>query len=276
MKEKGIHRDKVSQEIYGVRNLDTEFPAIKKYLSSGLKVLDVGCGPGTITVGVAEEVKPGSVTAIDAEESSLELARNHTKEMGVENVSFQVGDAYHLDFPDATFDLAYCRHILEWLVDPVKAIREMMQATKPGGHVAAHDHDVSGFIIYPACPTFARLSQRAIEIQNDENRHRYEDFHFGRKLFGFFRRAELKDIKVEEGVHNLTYAGADSFERYYNLLIKTADAGLTKVLTKKLLEEGLLEKSPSDAMRKKFENWYKHPDAFCMWAPGIFVAGKVQ
>jgi ubiquinone/menaquinone biosynthesis C-methylase UbiE len=270
---RGYHGDERLQEIYGMRELETEFPAICDLLSPDMNVLDVGCGPGTITVGVAQRVRPGMVTAIDAEQSSLQKAREQAEKAKAENVAFERGDAYSLRFSDGAFDLAYCRHILEWLVDPVRAIQEMMRVTKTGGHVAAQDHDLAGFAMYPSCPTFELIVRLGAETQTDESRDKYEDFHFGRKLFGYFRQAGLRDIQVRVGVHNSTHAGAHTFDRYYRLLRRTAESPLP--LTAKLIKDGRLPAAATEELRREIDDWRHHPDAFCMWAPGVFAVGEV-
>ena len=77
MKEKSIHGDGgARQERYQRRSLDQQFSSIKKHLFPGAKVLDVGCGPGPITIDAAKIVSPGTVIGVDAVESSLEKARN--------------------------------------------------------------------------------------------------------------------------------------------------------------------------------------------------------
>src|SRR5690349_25086699 len=75
------------------------------HLQQGMSILDVGCGPGTITVDLAELVAPGRVVGIDSSPEVVEQARAHAAERGVTNVEFRVGDAYALEFADGEFDV---------------------------------------------------------------------------------------------------------------------------------------------------------------------------
>src|SRR5215510_4273080 len=95
-------------------------------LAPDARVLDVGCGPGTITADLAALVPGGYVTGIDA-----------------------AGDVYRLDFADGTFDVVHAHQVLQHLTDPVAALREMRRVCRPGGLVAARDGDYGGFFWYP-------------------------------------------------------------------------------------------------------------------------------
>src|ERR1700749_3071980 len=70
----------------------------------GARVLDVGCGPGTITIDIASRVAPGTVVGIDREPEVLASARDAARDAGVDNVTFDVGDVYALAFPDDEYD----------------------------------------------------------------------------------------------------------------------------------------------------------------------------
>lgn len=118
------------------------------HLAPGLAVLDVGCGPGTITADLARLVAPGRVTAVDASEAALDEAR---RAAGA-NVDFAVADVHALDFPDASFDVVHAHQVLQHVGDPVRALREMRRVCRPGGIVAVRDADYAAMTWYPATP----------------------------------------------------------------------------------------------------------------------------
>lgn len=118
----------------------------------GLSLLDVGCGPGTITADLAAHVAPGRVTAVDAEPAILEQARAVAAERGLDNVRFAVADVHDLDYPDGSFDVVHAHQVLQHLGDPVGALREMRRVCRPGGVVAARDGDYASMAWYPAVP----------------------------------------------------------------------------------------------------------------------------
>src|SRR6201999_1558842 len=120
------------------------------HLAPDARVLDVGCGPGTITADLADRVPRGRVTGIDAAPGIVEQARQAAGERA--NVEFAVADVYALGFPDGSFDVVHAHQVLQHLSDPVRALREMRRVTRPGGLVAARDGDYSGFMWYPQPP----------------------------------------------------------------------------------------------------------------------------
>jgi SAM-dependent methyltransferase len=116
------------------------------------RVLDVGCGPGTITVDLAARVPQGEVAGIDAAGDVLEAARQEASRQGRSNVRFEAGDVYHLAFGDATFDVVHAHQVLQHLGDPVAALAEMRRVCRPGGLVAARDSDYGGMLWFPDDP----------------------------------------------------------------------------------------------------------------------------
>jgi ubiquinone/menaquinone biosynthesis C-methylase UbiE len=122
------------------------------HLNRGTSVLDVGCGPGSITCDFAALVAPGKVTGLDRSPDVIAQATALAAERGVENVEFVAGNIYDLDFEDGTFDLVHAHQVLQHLTDPVEALREMRRVAKPGGIVAVRDADFHGMSWYPAIP----------------------------------------------------------------------------------------------------------------------------
>jgi len=122
------------------------------HLRPGMSVLDVGCGPGTITVGLAARVAPGQVTAVELTDEALDLARTEAQARGQSNISFVTSDVHALDFPDDTFDVVHVHQVLQHVADPVQALRELRRVCVPDGIVAARDADYAGFIWFPRLP----------------------------------------------------------------------------------------------------------------------------
>src|SRR5919106_3688285 len=89
------------------------------YLTKGSSVLDVGCGPGSITCDFAELVAPGKVTGLDRSHDMISHATALAAERGLDNVEFLAGNIYDLDFEDETFDVVHAHQVLQHLTDPV-------------------------------------------------------------------------------------------------------------------------------------------------------------
>ncbi|MER7741644.1 methyltransferase domain-containing protein [Streptomyces sp. NPDC096538] len=121
-------------------------------LKPHMRILDIGCGPGTITADLAALVPEGHVTGLDREPGVLERARAEAGERGLANAGFAVGDVHALDFPDDTFCVVHAHQVLQHVGDPVGALREMVRVTKPGGFIAVRDADYAAMTWYPASP----------------------------------------------------------------------------------------------------------------------------
>ncbi len=118
-------------------------------LNEGAAVLDCGCGPGTITLGIARRVSPGEVVGLDREPSQVDRASRAAEQEALSNVRFQVADCYSLPFDDCTFDRVFSHALMEHLAEPVRAIREMHRVLKPGGVIGLCSPDWGGFILSP-------------------------------------------------------------------------------------------------------------------------------
>lgn len=131
------------------RTVENSAAYLAPHLRRGSTVLDVGSGPGTITVDLAQRVAPGSVIGIEPVVGPLEIARATAADLGVDNVEFSLGDVYDLAYDDNSFDVVHAHQVLQHLGDPVAALREMLRVCKPDGYVAARDADYAAMTWYP-------------------------------------------------------------------------------------------------------------------------------
>jgi SAM-dependent methyltransferase len=122
-------------------------------LAPGQSVLDVGCGPGSITADLARLVAPGSVVGLDAVAAVVSTA---AAEHRAPNLSFRVGDVYALDDDDASFDVVHAHQVLQHLADPVAALRELWRVCRPGGTIAVRDGDFGAMTWWPDLPGLHR------------------------------------------------------------------------------------------------------------------------
>lgn len=139
-----------------VRTLDTQARAIwpqekpvlaKLFAQPGLDVLDVGCGTGEMSVRVMETFAPRHVTGVDLAETHIRraLARSN----GSDAFSFRLADAHHLPFADASFDGAFCRHMLQGIPEPLGVVAEMIRVVKTGGWVYFLAEDYGMLYFHP-------------------------------------------------------------------------------------------------------------------------------
>ncbi|MGF1663580.1 MAG: methyltransferase domain-containing protein [Kineosporiaceae bacterium] len=151
------HHDSVLRS-HRWRTVENSAAYLAPWLRAGLDVLDVGCGPGTVTVDVARRVAPGRVVGLDASEDVLAEARAAAAGAGVD-VRFETGDVHRLDHADRSFDVVHAHQVLQHLADPVAALREMRRVTRPGGLVAARDADYSAMTWFPPSEGLTAWSQ---------------------------------------------------------------------------------------------------------------------
>jgi SAM-dependent methyltransferase len=107
-------------------------------VAGGARWLDVGCGTGAVTQTILDRTHPRSVVGVDPAEGFVEHARQHIAD---DRARFLVGDAMALDFPDGSFDAAVSALVLNFVPDPLRAVREMARVTAPGGSVGAYVWD---------------------------------------------------------------------------------------------------------------------------------------
>jgi ubiquinone/menaquinone biosynthesis C-methylase UbiE len=161
------------------------------HLVAGQTLLDVGCGPGTITADLARLVAPGVVTAVDNAEEVLATARQTMADAGTANVVVGKGDVYHLAFPDATFDVVHAHQVLQHLAHPVAALAEMWRVCRPGGLVAARDSDYPAFVWYPANDGLDRWMELYLAMARANGAEPAA----GRRLLSWARQAGFSDIQ---------------------------------------------------------------------------------
>ena len=148
----GHHESVVSS--HAARTARDSAAFLLPHLTTGMRLLDVGCGPATITCDLANHV--AEVVGIEPPGTVLDNARETAATRGVANVSFEEGSVYELRFDDDSFDAAYAHQVLQHLSDPVRAIEEMVRVTKPGGVVAIRDADYRAMAWYPQPPELDR------------------------------------------------------------------------------------------------------------------------
>ncbi|WP_089307270.1 methyltransferase domain-containing protein [Geodermatophilus pulveris] len=159
------------------------------HLRPGLDLLDVGCGPGTITVDLAGRVAPGRVLAVDVSPDPLDEARALAVERGLP-VRFAVGDACALGAADDSFDVVHAHQVLQHLTDPVAALREMARVCRPGGLVAVRDVDYATVTWAPADVGLDRW----LDLYHRVARRNGAEPDAGRRLLGWAHAAGLRDV----------------------------------------------------------------------------------
>lgn len=121
------------------RTAQNSAPHLLPYIKPDMKILDVGCGPGSISIDLAKLVPTGHVTGVEYVSDPLEGARKLAQEAGVSNITFKTGDIHALPFEDSSFDIVHAHQVLQHIGDPILALREMKRVAKVGGMVVCRE-----------------------------------------------------------------------------------------------------------------------------------------
>ena len=222
-------------------------------LRPGQSLLDVGSGPGTITVDLAERVAPGRVTALEATEDALALTRAEAERTGCGTIDFAVGDVHALEFPSDSFDIVHAHQVLQHVADPVAALREMMRVCKPGGVVAARDGDYSGFTWFPESPGLDRWR----ELYLAAARANGGEPDAGRRLLSWAQAAGAGDVTASASVW--CYATPDSRAEWGGMW---ADRILGSAIAEQLVGSSLATRDELQEVSQAWRDWAAAPDGW--------------
>jgi 2-polyprenyl-3-methyl-5-hydroxy-6-metoxy-1,4-benzoquinol methylase len=168
-------------------------------LGPGMRCIDIGCGGGEVSFGIARLAGPdGRVTGLDMDETKISLARQAAAERGFTNVEFRVVNVNDWDEASA-YDVVYSRFLLHHLSRPVELLRRMWAAVRPGGVIIVEDADFDGWFCHPpneGFDFFLRTYRQVVARSGG-------DHAIGRKLHAYFAAAGIPDpsMNLVQAVH---------------------------------------------------------------------------
>jgi ubiquinone/menaquinone biosynthesis C-methylase UbiE len=234
-------------------------------LTSGMDLLDLGCGPGTITLDLATRVAPGRVVGLDAAADVIAQAEARRRDDDVANVSFATGDAYALDLDDASFDVAHAHQVLQHLTDPVAALREMRRVLRPGGLLAVRDSDYGGFVWAPA----DALLDRWLALYHQVTERNSANADAGRYLLGWVQAAGFTDVRASSSTW--TFADPDDRAWWGGLW---ADRVRWSAFAEQAVEYGFTDPAELAAISDAWHRWAEAPDGFFVVLHGEILARR--
>jgi ubiquinone/menaquinone biosynthesis C-methylase UbiE len=236
------------------RTADTAAAFFLPLLRPGMRLLDVGCGPGSITSGLAKRVAPGETIGIDMSSSVIETARS-LADPSMTNLAFGVGNIYRPSLAPETFDAVFAHQVLQHLRRPVDALRQMRALLKPGGMIGVRDGDWGSMTFYPENDGMRRFLRMYYDLAHRNG----GEPNAGRFLRRWFREAGFAEMRITTSTTSYTDAAAtrEWAETY-------AERTLHSNLAEKALEYGIATRSDLESMAAAWRGWGADPDAlFC-------------
>ena len=223
------------------------------HIQPNMSILDIGCGPGSITIDFAHLVPQGHVTGVEYVPEPLKKAQALASSQGVTNISFEVGDIHSLAFPDNSFDIAHAHQVLQHIADPVQALREMRRVVKPDGIVACRES--ASMTWYPDSKGLEaghRLSMQMGRAKGG-NPNPGSHIHVWAEKAGFAR------AKISKSASSWCFSSDEEREYWGGSMEERANSsGFTKIA----LEEGFSTQEDLDKIARGWKDYRQNQDAW--------------
>jgi len=230
------------------------------HLRPGMSLLDVGCGPGTITADLAARLAPGRVVGIDPAPEVVEQARAVAGE-GPGAARIEVGDVR--TWRGGLYDVVHAHQVLQHVADPVGVLRAMAALCAPGGLVAARDGDYSAMAWFPRLPELDRwmeLYQRAARANGGEP-------NAGPRLLGWAHAAGLTEVTATASVWCFA---SDADRAFWGGM--WADRIVESAVAQQVLQSGLATRAELLEISDGWRRWATDPDGVIIVPHGEIVA----
>ncbi len=229
-------------------------PFFLPHLRPGMRLLDCGCGVGSITLDLAEVVAPGDVVGIDLDGGQLEVARTAAARRGLTNVRFEAASIYDLPFPDGSFDAVLAHTLLVHLSEPLRAIRVLRRMLAPGGVACVSDDDWGTAVSSPAGGAWERVLSLLTRVME----HNGASPFYSRHLRGMFVEAGFAQVEghaITADYHG-THAATSRTAALANLLLGSP------AVSALVVDQGWLTAAELAQLREDVVAWGERRDAF--------------
>ena len=258
---------------YNQEILETELRAIAEtsaafllpHLRPGLRLLDFGCGSGSVSIGLAKAIAPGEMHGVDMEESQIELARSMAASQDRDNAIFHVGDVTDLEFEDSFFDVAHCLNVLMHVPDTAAVLSEVRRVLKPGGIIACRELICESCFIHPDFT----IQRRSWELFEDLVRA--DDGHpqMGKDMKGHIKEAGFVDIRMNASFSVYNYPEEIAF--IHRLV---SNWFLSPEVSEAAMKYGASSAKLVNDLKVASDRWKEHPGALFAFAFGEAIAHK--
>ena len=248
------------------RNIaETHAKHLMPRLKPGDRVLDIGCGPGNISIGLADAVKPGELYGIDIEPSQVEIANQLARTGGRDNATFQVADALALPFEDGSFDVVHCRETLMYIPDTQAALAEVMRVLKPGGLFSCREMICSSCFTHPDFGVLNNTWEIFGDIVAGDEGHPQ----MGKDLKLHAAESGFEDAEI--GISFDLFASPEDVKLMYDAAQEWFKTPEVKAAA---TNYGAGTQQLFDRLLDAYDQWLKNPGAICGLGYGELLARK--
>lgn len=244
---------------YSVRTAANTSAYFLPRIKPNMKILDIGCGPGSITLDLAALVPEGEIIGIDFNSTAIESANELVKSRKAMNASFQVADVLKLPFADNSFDIVCAHQVLIHLpgdafkVGAVEGLKEMRRVCKVGGLVCDRECDWRSAVIEPHIPE-VMASMKLVEDLTVLGR----TSPYGGKARGWAKGAGFDAGDVEASAAAVYYSNADEVKWWGETMARRLEQGS---LLDRGIQEGFIDEDQKEKFPMAWRNWAEQTDA---------------
>jgi ubiquinone/menaquinone biosynthesis C-methylase UbiE len=237
-------------------------PAMLRELALGghEHILDLGSGLGQFTRAMARAVPGGRVVGIERDENQLAGARTRAREAGEESLAeFRHGDVLALELADeewGSFDVAHTRFVLEHVPDPLRVVKTMLRAVRPGGRIVLADDDHAVMRLWPEPPGWTDLWTAYMRTYDRIG----NDPWVGRRLVSLLHEAGAKPHR-----NSWVFFGGCAGMEHWDVVARNM-AGVVHTAREAIIGMDLYDKAQFDVVMDGVESWLQRPDAAIWFA----------
>lgn len=230
-------------------------------------IIDFGSGLGQFTRAMARAVPRGHVVGIEFNEQQLTASKRLAENDGEGSlVDFRRGDVLALDLPQrewGSYDVAHARFVLEHVSDPLRVVKNMVRAVRPGGRIVLADDDHDVLRLWPE-PAGINEVWRAYMRMYDRNGN---DPYIGRRLVALMHEAGAKPVR-----NTWIFFGACAGMEHFDVLAANM-LGVVLTARDRMIEHDLVTADAFDEAIRNYRAWASRPDA-ALWFPMCWAEGK--
>ena len=244
---------RAASDHFAGRTAETHARFFAPYLRSGMRLLDCGCGPGTISVGLADAIAPGQLVGIDLDGQHIELSRRLAADSGLSNVHFETANVYQLPYDDQSFDAVFCHAVLEHLDKPDRALAEMYRVLKPQGLIGIRTPDHDGNLLWPELQGLSAAMELVTKVIAAHGGDGSRGKQFRERLVN----AGFVDIRM-----TASYDSYGTPEAVRAWAETCATAAEDPIISERVVSRGLADVETLAQRAAAWREWARHPGAF--------------